>query len=53
LICEILKREKILLVRRYVDVEDEEIASIIEKYIAINIWSRYRLNLNIIYVQNK
>jgi hypothetical protein len=37
LICEILKRKKILLARRHVDVEDKKIASTIEKYIAIKI----------------
>ncbi len=37
LICEILKRKKILFAKRYIDVKDEEIASTIERYIAINI----------------
>jgi len=37
LICEILKRKKILLAKRHVDVEDKEIANTIKKYIAFNI----------------
>ena len=37
LICEILKRERILLVKRHVDVEDEEIASTIKRHIVIKI----------------
>jgi len=37
LICEILRRKRILFVEKYIDVEDKNIANIIEKYIAINI----------------
>ncbi len=37
LICEILKCKRILLAKRYVDVEDKEIASIIKRYIVIKI----------------
>ncbi len=37
LICEILRRKRILLARRHVDVEDEKIASTIERHIAIKI----------------
>ncbi len=53
LICKILKYRKILFVRKYRDFENKKIDSTIEKYIAIKIWIEYRLNLNIIYMQNK
>ncbi len=37
LICKILKRKKIIFAKRYVGVEDEKIANIIERYIVIKI----------------
>jgi len=37
LICKIFKRKKILLAKKYIDVEDEEIANTIKRHIAINI----------------
>ncbi len=37
LICKILKYKRILFARRYIDIEDKEIASTIERYIAIKI----------------
>jgi len=37
LICEIFKRKKILLAKRYISVKDEKIANTIEKHIVINI----------------
>jgi len=37
LICEILRHKRIFLAKKYIDVEDEKIANIIERYIAINI----------------
>ncbi len=37
LICKILKYKRILLAKKYIDVEDKEIANTIERYIAIKI----------------
>ncbi len=37
LICDILRYKRILLARRYIDVEDKEIANTIKRYIAIKI----------------
>ena len=52
LICKILKHKRIFLVKKYKDFEDKEINNTIKKYIAIKIWMKYRLNLNIIYTNN-
>ncbi len=37
LICKILKRKRILLAKRYINVNDKEIANTIKRYIAIKI----------------
>ncbi len=37
LVCKILRRKRILLARRHIDVEDEKIASTIKRHIAIKI----------------
>jgi len=52
LICKILKYKK-KIVKRYKDFKDEKVDNIIKKHIVIKIWIKYRLNLNIIYMQNK
>jgi len=37
LICKIFRRKKILLVKKYIDIEDKEIANTIKRYVALNI----------------
>jgi hypothetical protein len=42
LICKTLKCKRILLAKRYIDVEDKEIANTIERYIALG----FELNID-------
>ena len=53
LICKILKYKRIFFVKNYVYFENKKINSIIKRYIVIKIWIKYKLSLNIIYMQNK
>ncbi len=53
LICKNFKYKRIFFVKKYKDFKDKRINNIIKRYIAIKIWIKYKLNLNIIYIQNK
>ncbi len=50
LVYKILKYKRILFAKKYINIKDKEIANTIKKYIAIKIWIKYRLSLNIIYI---
>jgi len=53
LICKILKYRRIFFAKKYRNFEDKKIDNTIKRYIAIKIWIKYRLSLNIIYIQDK